>query len=170
MLTTSFTIQGCTLRAAIVFSVVVLVAGSAIAAQETYKGRTLDLSDGGETQQITRIVGAQYNVAGSSADIVTRAQGCLNGRSWATSQSGDPQTGQLQVAAAVNYKSMFNDFTLKSEMTLMATDGAFQLTETNLVLSQGGSDTPLTRQAGSFDKVMDALVGAENELVDCLYR
>ncbi len=143
------------------------------AGQVQFSGRTLDVGDGQDNGPIQRMVGAEYNIPGTAADIIGRAQTCAASVDGLSLVGASPDSGTLVLRANVDYRSGFSARTIHSRLDFLASDSVFQITETELEVREGGGDadfTALTQADGSWEKGLDALVGLENKLVDCLYR
>lgn len=146
----------------------------ASAADVTYNGHTLQVADGQDNGPIQRMAGAQYNFPGSAADIIGKAQTCATGVPGLTVESADPATGVLVLRASTEYRSGFSSHAIRSRIDFAAAEAAFVISESEIEVQQGsGADasyTPLTHGEGGWEKALDALIGLENKVTDCLYR
>lgn len=146
----------------------------AYAAEVPFSGRTLEISGDQGDGSIDRMLGAQYNIPGTGADIIGRAQTCAAGVGGLTVESADPSAGTLVLRASTEFRSGFTTRTIRSRIDLGAADASFQITESEIAVREGAGDAnafgPLTRASGGWEKGLEALIGLENKLVDCLYR
>lgn len=160
------------LRLPILLAVLALI--PAVAAEVQFNGHTLEVPDGQDNGPIQRMLGAQYNFPGSAEQIIARAQTCAAGVPGLTVESADPAGGALVLRVDVEYRSGFSSRRIRSRMGFGAAEAAFRINETEIAVGESSNDAagfvPLTRQDGGWEKGLEALIGAENALVDCLYR
>ena len=153
----------------------VLLASSAFAEDVAYSGRTLEVAGDQEAKPIVRMQGSHYSISLPPDQVISKAQTCLAAQNGMHVESADPASGQLQATAKLPYRVRFSSYTVSSRLTLLATNGGFQITETTLGVSAAGSETaadvqPLSQKESGWEKSLDALILGENALVDCLYR
>ena len=153
----------------------VLLATTAFAEDVAYSGRTLEVAADQEAKPILRMQGSHYSISLPPDQVISKAQTCLAAQSGMQVESADPSAGQLQAAVTLAYRARFSSYTARSRLTLRATWGGFQITETELGLAAAGSDAaadvqPLSQKESGWEKSLDALILGENALVDCLYR
>lgn len=153
----------------------VLLASAAFAEEVAYNGRTLEVAADQEAKPILRMQGSHYSISLPPDQVISKAQTCLAAQTGMQVNSTDPSAGQLQAATKLAYRARFSSYTVSSRLTLLATGGGFQITETELGLAAAGSDTaadvqPLSQKESGWEKALDALILGENALVDCLYR
>lgn len=152
----------------------VLAAAPALAADVTYNGHTLQLADGQDNAPIQRMLGAQYNFPGTAADIITRAQTCATGIAGLKVESADPATGSLVLRASTEFRSGFSSRPIRSRIDIAAAEAAYVISESEIEVAQGSAEdagyVPLTHGEGGWEKGLDALIGLENKVTDCLYR
>ena len=152
----------------------VLALAPAFAADVLYSGHTLEIADNQDDGLIQRMLSAQYTLPGTGADIVIRAQTCAGGVQGLTVESSDPDGGALALRATADYRSGFSGWTVRGRLDFGAADAAFRITASEIAVRQGSGDdaafVPLAKGAAGWEKALDALLGQENKLVDCLYR
>lgn len=152
----------------------VLALGPAFAADVLYNGHTLEIADNQDEGLILRMISAQYNIPGTGADIVNRAQACAGNVQSLTVESSDPDGGTLVLRTTADYRSGFSGWTVRGRLDFNAADAAFRITASEIAVRQGSGDgadfVPLAKGASGWEKALDALLGQENKLVDCLYR
>lgn len=170
----ALSILGWTLKGRVLFLVAALVAVPAVAEDVSFKGRTLEVASDQENPPILRMSGTQYVLPRSQEQLVNQAQACLTGTNGVTVESADVASGVLVAHVDNPFRASFTDQVLRSRLEMVASEGAFQITETELSLGkadEAGSMVfaPLLRE-GSWEKGLDLLVQAENKLVDCLYK
>lgn len=150
-----------------------LAAVPALAADVTYNGHTLQFADGQDSGPIQRMLGAQYNFPGTAADIIGRAQTCATGVAGLTVESADPASGALVLRASTEFRSGFSSRPIRSRIDIAAAEAAYVISESEIQVQQGSAEagfTPLTHGEGGWEKGLDALIGLENKVTDCLYR
>lgn len=151
-----------------------LALAPAFAADVPYNGHTLEIADGQDNGPIQRMLSAQYTIPGTGADIINKAQTCAGGVAGLTVESSAPEAGTLVLRATTDYRSGFSSWTIRSRLDFGAADAAFRIAATEIAVRQGSGDeaafAPLAKGASGWEKGLDALLGVENKLVDCLYR
>lgn len=151
-----------------------LALAPAFAGEVPFNGHTLTVAEGADAGRIERMLSAQYNIPGTGAEIIARAQTCAAGVAGVTLESASPESGELVLRASVDYRAGFSARTLRSRLDLASADAAFRIAATELTVQQGSGDdaasAPLAQSDSGWEKGLEALLGLENKLVDCLYR
>jgi hypothetical protein len=145
----------------------------AFAEEVAYNGRTLDVAADQDARPIQRVLGSRYAISLAPADTIAKAQACLAASSSIKADAVDAAAGQLQASTNFDYKARFTNYRVQTKLTLMATEGGFQITETALSITVLGGDAgskPLAQKESGWEKSLDAVIAGENTLVDCLYR
>ncbi len=152
---------------------VLLVSLPAPAEEIQYQGHTLEVDGAQEARPVLRMAGTQYSMNATAIQIVEKARGCLAGAPGLTLLPADG-SGRLVANLRVEYRSFLSSYGVRSRLELEAGDGRFSITQSELgrAESAGGDDgemyVPIAESGGG--KALDALIEAENRIVDCLYR
>ncbi len=138
-----------------------------------YQGHTLEVDGAQEARPVLRMAGTQYSINATAVQIVEKARGCLAGTPGATLLPADG-SGRLVADLRVEYRSFLSSYGVRSRLQLEAEDGRFSITQSELGQAASAGDgaaetyVPIAESGG--DKALDALIEAENGVVDCLYR
>lgn len=138
-----------------------------------YQGHTLEVDGAQEARPVVRMAGTQYSINGTALQIAQKAGGCLAGTPGATLLPDDG-SGRLVAELRVEYRSFLTSYGVRSRLQVEAGDGRFSIIQSELGRGESaggdGEETyaPIAENGG--DKALDALIEAENRIVDCLFR
>lgn len=162
------------MKVRILWLVAALAVLPALAEEVPFSGRMLEIGEGEGARPILRMSGTRYAIQRNGEQLLELARGCLAGQNGIAVESVDPAQGLLLASVEVGFRASFSSQTLRSRLRFEAGEGRFQLVETDLALAQGDEGgvayVPLLQSGGIWEKGLEALVQAENRLVDCLYR
>jgi hypothetical protein len=164
---------------------IAVLAAAAVSAQDVpseavmYKNRILQVASGQDPAPILRVESAQYVLPRSQAELAERAQACLAGVPGITPQAdgleAEVQTSFRAVVQS-NFRASFTNYVLRSRLRLDVSEGAFRLSESELMLGEddgsgkASNAIPLTRSGKVWEKALDQLLQTEDKVVDCLFR
>lgn len=150
-----------------------LVALPAIAEDVAFQGHTLDVDAARGARPILGMRGVKYSIPGSSMQIIGKAQQCAARQAGAiTVGAVDAAGGSLVADSRAEYRQKGRR-AVKARMTFEANEGSFRVVFTDLATSpaDAASDTPLVQQDGAgWENALEAVVGVEQVLLDCMFR
>lgn len=137
-----------------------------------YEGHTLEVDGAQEGRPVLRMTGTQYSLNATAIQIVEKARVCLAGTPGSTLLPADGSS-RLVANLRVEYRSFLSSYGVRSRLELEAGDGRFSITQSELGQAASAGDdaaeTFVPIAEGGGDKALDALIEAENRIVDCLY-
>lgn len=138
-----------------------------------YEGHTLEVDGAQEARPVLRMTGTQYSLNGTANQIVEKARRCLAGTPGATVLPAADGSSRLVADLRVEYRSFLSAYGVRSRLELEAGDGRFSITQSELGRAESaggdGGETYVPIAENGGDKALDALIEAENRIVDCLY-
>lgn len=164
---------GVVVKSGFLILTVLLVSLPTLAEDVQYEGRTLEVDGAQEARPVLRMAGTQYSINGTALQIAQKARGCL-ARTPGATVLPDDGSGRLAADLRVEYRSFLSAYGVRSRLELEAGDGRFSITQSELGRAESaggdGGETYVPIAENGGDKALDALIEAENRIVDCLYR
>ena len=150
-----------------------LVAMPAMAEDVAFQGHTVQVDATREARPILRVGGVKYSIPGSASQILGKAEQCAARQPVAiTGVSVDPDNGRLLADSRANYRQK-GQRSVRARMAVEAGDGNFRVVFTELATSPADalSFAPLVqRDAAAWEPALEAIIGVEQGLLDCMFR
>lgn len=151
-----------------------LAAVPASAEDVPFNGRTLEVAADQEVRPILSMAGTQYVLPLTQEQLLARVPACLSAQGIAVA-STDAAQGVVQADVQTRFRASFANRILRSRLRVDVGEGFFQLSESAFEVAEDGDDgvlayAPLTQSSGIWEKGLEALIGIENKVVDCLYK
>lgn len=150
-----------------------LVAMPAVAEDVAFEGHTLQVDGSREARPILRMSGTKYSIPGSATQIVGKAEQCAARQAGSiTVESVLAESGQLLAGTRADYRQR-GQRSVRARMAVEASDGSFRVVFTDLATSPADaiSFAPLVQQdAAGWESALEAVIGVEQGLLDCMFR
>lgn len=143
-----------------------------------FRGHAVDVANAAGDGQVLRVRGSHYSIPGTAAQIVGKAQLCLSRRdSGAGIVSTDRAGGRLVAVSRVEHGAGPAPGIVKGRLAVEAGEGGFSIVLSDLGTLQDppgdGRDevfSPLLMRADSgWEAALDAMIGVEQALLDCMF-
>ena len=150
-----------------------LVAMPAVAEDVVFEGHTLQVDGSSEARPILRMIGTKYSIPGSATQIVGKAEYCAARQPRSiTVESVLAESGQLVAGARADYRHRGRR-SVRAKLAFEAGDGNFRVVFTDLATSPADAINfaPLVQQdAAGWESALEAVIGVEQGLLDCMFR
>ena len=150
-----------------------LVAMPAMAEDVAFQGHTVQVDATREARPILRVGGVKYSIPGSPTQILGKAEQCAALQPGAiTGASVDPDNARLVAEGRANYRQK-GQRSVRARLTVEAGAGNFRVVFTELATSPADAVNfaPLVQQdAAGWESALEALIGVEQGLLDCMFR
>ena len=155
----------------------VLAALPAHAEDVPFAGHVLDVDASQEQRTILRMTGTRYGINGSTAQILDKARQCIGSQSGLTLDPVDPDSSTLSAQGRRDYRQFWSTHSVRTRLTLEASDGHFRIVQSALGQAQGNSAEtpddaylPISQQGGDWQNAITAAIAMATGLADCMYR
>ena len=152
---------------------VMLVAMPALAEDVAFEGHTLQVDGSREARPILRMSGTKYSISGSATQILGKAVQCVARQPGAiTGASVDAEGGRLLADSRADYRQK-GQRSVRAKLAVEAGDGNFRVVFTELATSPADAINfaPLVQQdASGWESALEAVIGVEQGLLDCMFR
>lgn len=152
-----------------------LSAMPALAEDVQYEGHTLQVDANLEDRPIQRMTGTLYTIGAPKDWILGKAQTCAGDVPGLANVAVDAEGGRLVADGRFAYRKGWSDHVVKSRFTLEASEGHFQVVQSDLgyasedaVLS--GNYQPILQEDGAWDNRIDVAIEREQAFIDCMFR
>ena len=149
-----------------------LVAMPAQADDVAFGGRTLEVDSGRESRPILGMRGVKYSIPGSAMQIVGKAELCVASQANAISLvSVDAAGGRLLADSRAEYRQKGRR-SIRARVTVEAEEGQFRVVFTGLATAQAdvAGHAPLMQGGAGWERALEAVIGIEQPLIDCIFR
>mgnify|MGYP003397913929 FL=1 len=151
----------------------VLVAMPAVAEDVAFQGHVVQVDASREARPILRVGGVKYSIPGSATQILGKAEQCVARQPGAiTGAAVDAEGGRLLADGRANYRQK-GQRSVRARMAVEAGDGNFRVVFTELGTSPADAVNyaPLVQQdAAGWESALEAVIGMEQGLLDCMFR
>ena len=145
----------------------------AMAEDVVFEGHTLEVDASREARPILGMRGTRYSIPGSVQQIVGKAEQCAARQTGAlTVESTDADGGKLLASGRAEYRQKGRR-SVRAPMTLEAGEGNFRVVFSDLATASAdaGGFAPLIQQDGAgWENALEAVIGIEQPLLDCMFR
>ena len=150
-----------------------LVAMPAVAEDVAFQGHVVQVDASREARPILRVGGVKYSIPGSATQILGKAEQCVARQPGAiTGASVDAEGGRLLADGRANYRQK-GQRSVRARMAVEAGDGNFRVVFSELATSPADAVNyaPLVQQdAAGWESALEAVIGVEQGLLDCMFR
>lgn len=152
---------------------VALPALPALADDVAFEGHTLQVDGTRDARPILGMRGTRYSIPGSAPQIVGKTQQCVARQPGAlTVESVDADGGTLVAESRAEYRQKGRR-SVRARMTVEAGEGNFRVVFSELATSPADAVryAPLIQQDGAgWESALEAVIGIEQPLLDCMFR
>ncbi|RYY70646.1 MAG: hypothetical protein EOO24_49560 [Comamonadaceae bacterium] len=150
-----------------------LVAMPAVAEDVAFQGHAVQVDASREARPIVRLTGVKYSIPGSALQILGKAEQCAARQADAlTGVSLDADNARLVAVGRASYRKK-GQRSARGRMAIDAADGSFRVAFTELATSpadDGGYVPLLQHDAAGWENALEAIIGVEQGLLDCMFR
>lgn len=155
---------------------VVLAAFPGQADEVQFEGHVLEVDASQELRPILRMTGARYGINRSAGQILDKARECIGSQPGLTLDPVEPGGDALSVQGRRDFRQFWSTRSVRTRLTLEASDGHFRIVQSELGLAQGsGTEMPEDAylpisQQGDWQEAITAAIALETGLTDCVYH